>query len=385
MTLLLNEGLGEQRPRLLHLPPGKATSAGREVVDLAASAGLVLDEWQAWSLEEGLAERWDGQWCALECATVTPRQNGKDAILEALELAALYLFEIGLTTHSAHEFKTAREHFLRIRALIENTPELLQRVEYIHTANGAESIGLKTGERLNFVARSKGSGRGFSGGLIVLNEAMFLPEQAMGALVPTLSAHPNPQIWYTGSAPHVDSQVLHGLRKRAAKGDAGRLFYAEWGNEADIEIEDPEARKAAIRVANPALGIRITEEFCQSEYEAIGQLGNEFARERLGIPDAEDSGAGVFGPGLWQACRDPESQVVGSPVVSLDVAPAMAFSSFDPTVARRPSWMLLFSIDWERSSAPPRITRVIVFSIRKFVSFKGMALTVKCSPKSCKP
>lgn len=328
MTLLLPESVGAQRPRLLHLPAGKVTSSGPEAVQLAASAGLILDDWQAWSLDEGLAERADGQWAALECCEVAPRQNGKDGIFEALELAALYLFEIGLVVHSAHEFKTAREHFFRLRSLITGTPELLERVEYIHTANGAESIGLKTGERINFVARSKGSGRGFSGGLMVLNECMFLSQQAMGALVPTLSAHPNPQIWYGGSAPHTDSEVLHGLRKRAIEGDAGRLFYAEWGNEPGVDVADPAARREAIRLANPAFGIRISEEFVESEFDAIGHLGDEFARERLGVPSAEDSGHGVFGPGLWQACCDPSSQIGGVPVVALDVSPGMTFASF---------------------------------------------------------
>jgi hypothetical protein len=327
MTSLLAERLGAPRPRLLHLPPGKATSAGPEVVELAASAGLILDEWQSWSLEEGLAERADGKWAALESVLITPRQNGKDGGLEALELGALFLFEIGLTTHSAHEFKTAREHFLRIRALIEGAPELLERVAYIHTANGAESIGLKTGERLNFVARSKGSGRGFSGGLIILNEAMFLPEAAMGALVPTLSAHPNPQIWYTGSAPHADSHVLHGLRNRAQSGDAGRLFYAEWGNEPGIDVNNPEARREAIRIANPALGIRISEEFCDAEFDAIGHLGEEFARERLGIPSMEDTTAGIFPPGIWHGCSDLHSQAVPQ-ALALDVSPGMTWASF---------------------------------------------------------
>ena len=36
--------------------------------------------------------------------------------------------------------------------------------------------------------------------LVLLDEAMFLPNTAIAALLPTLSARPNPQVWYTGSA-----------------------------------------------------------------------------------------------------------------------------------------------------------------------------------------
>ena len=47
----------------------------------------------------------------LEVALIVSRQNGKGSILEALELAALFLDDFipprGLILHSAHEFKTA--------------------------------------------------------------------------------------------------------------------------------------------------------------------------------------------------------------------------------------------------------------------------------------
>ncbi len=324
MTSLLDERQGEQLPRLQHLPPHRATSSGDEVIALAESAGLYLDPWQKWCLQMALSERSDGQWSAFEVAIIVARQNGKGAILEALELAALFLFDMRLIVHSAHEFKTAREHFLRMQSLIRNAPELYEQVEYIHTGAGAESIGLRNGARVNFVARSRGSGRGFSGDLIVLDEAMFLPQEVIGAMLPTLSARPNPQVWYTGSAPHTDSRILHGLLKRAQSGEGGRLFLAEWGNDRGVESTDWDA----IARANPGLGIRITTEHIAAEYEAMKELGDEFLRERLGVPSAEDSGHGVFGPGLWQACCDPSSQIGGTPTVALDVSLGMTFASF---------------------------------------------------------
>ena len=83
---------GVQRPRLLHLPDRISSSAGQEAAELAASAGLVLDDWQRFVLDVGLSERADGQWSAFEVGLIVPRQNGKGSVLEARELAGLFLF-----------------------------------------------------------------------------------------------------------------------------------------------------------------------------------------------------------------------------------------------------------------------------------------------------
>src|SRR6185437_5434049 len=111
---------GDQRPRLSSVPPS-AWSEGDRVARLAAAAGLVLDPWQAFVLDQGLGRREDRMWAAFEVALIVSRQNGKGSILEALELAALFLDDFGveLILHSAHEFKTAAEAFLRVRALVE--------------------------------------------------------------------------------------------------------------------------------------------------------------------------------------------------------------------------------------------------------------------------
>jgi hypothetical protein len=111
----------------------------------------------------------------------------------------------------------------------------------------------------------------------------------MGALMPTMSARPNSQLWYTSSAPHEDSSVLHRVRRRALAGDDPRLFYVEWGNDADV---DPLDRQAWAR-ANPALGIRISEDDIAAEQRSMAPA--QFARERLGVPDAE-LGDGVNHP-----------------------------------------------------------------------------------------
>lgn len=211
--------LGAQEPRYLLVPPGELTR-GPEAVELAASAGLILDPWQELVLDGGLAETPDGYWVANEVGLLVPRQNGKGGILEARELAGLFLFDEQLILHSAHEFKTASEAFRRLLSLVQNTPDLDRRVNRVRTSHGDEGIELIGGQRIRFVARSTGSGRGFSGDCIILDEAYNLSAAGMSAMLPTLSARPNPQIWYTSSAPlpRQESDTLRRLCKRGRDG-----------------------------------------------------------------------------------------------------------------------------------------------------------------------
>ena len=68
----------------------------------------------------------------------------------------------------------------------------------------------------------------------------------MRALLPTLSARPNPQLWYTSTEGVGErSSKLGSLRKRGIAGDPS-LFYAEWsaGEKAqfdagEIDLDDP--------------------------------------------------------------------------------------------------------------------------------------------------
>ena len=308
--------LGVQRPRLLTQPAGVVASSGEEAAELAASAGLVLDPWQRFALDVALGERADGQWGAFEVGLVVPRQNGKGAVLEARELAGLFLFGERLILHSAHEFKTAAEAFLRVKVLVDNTDDLRKKVKQIRTSHGDEGIELLTGQRLRFVARSRGSGRGFSGDCVVLDEAFNLGPQEMGALLPTLSARPNPQVWYASSAPMTTSVQLHAVRRRAVAGGSDRLAYLEWSATEDADPQDPAERAQA----NPALGLRIPAEFVEAEWSAMPP--EEFARERLGIPEPEPGSAAAAIPeGVWMALGDPSSEWIGRPVGVADVSP----------------------------------------------------------------
>ncbi|MGY4986484.1 hypothetical protein [Streptomyces nigrescens] len=66
--------------------------------------------------------RMEPRWAAFEVGLVVSRQNGKGSLLEARELAGLFLFGERLIIHSAHQFDTSKEAFERILMLVENTP-----------------------------------------------------------------------------------------------------------------------------------------------------------------------------------------------------------------------------------------------------------------------
>lgn len=325
------EQIGNQEPRISSMPEF-ASSLGVEAAELSASAGLVLDPWQADVLEPAMGVRKDGKWAAFEIGVVVSRQNGKGGILEARELAGLFLLEERLIIHSAHQFDTSLEAFRRLLFLIEDTPDLDRQVRRISRSHGEEGIELKNGCRIRFRTRTKGGGRGFSSDCLILDEAMILPESAHGALLPTLSARPNPQVWYTGSAVdqeiHEDGIVLARIRERGRSGADPSLAYFEWSIPHDEEsspdhVEEEVANDVASwSAANPGLGFRIRAEHIGHEYRSMD--ARTFAVERLGVgdwPPTDRFAGSVINLAQWQRLLDPTSAPAGSICFAFDVAP----------------------------------------------------------------
>lgn len=315
-------------PRVVHRPDGVVGSLGPEAVELALEAGLELDDWQAWWLEGALSYKADGRWAAFECGIDVPRQNGKGALIEARMLSGLFLLEEPLLTYTAHEFKTALEHFNRIQTLIESAPRLRRQVARFRKTTGAEAVELRDGRRLRFLARSAGSGRGFSGDVIFFDEAMILWEAAIGALLPTLSARnqvtrSGPQIIYAGTGPLGEpSQVFAAVRDRAIAGEDPNLFFAGWeaGSTDDhtgdnVDLDD----RAEWMRCNPALASgRMTLDFMEKERAAM--TDEVFARERLCLWGGTGN-ASAIDPDVWRGLADAASKPHGAQALSVDIPP----------------------------------------------------------------
>jgi hypothetical protein len=331
---------GWQEPPIQTAPPS-ASSAGQEAIDLAAKAGLKLDPWQQHVLRVGMAEKPDGSWAAFEIAVNVPRQNGKGGIIEARELWGLFIGGEELILHSAHEFKTAKNAFRRIERLIRGCPDLHKRVKRYWQTTGEESIELHDGRMLRFIARSKGSGRGFSGHCNMMDEDMILGDNEMDALLPTMAAIEDPQIWYLGSAGIGPQSVqLARLRRRAlAAIEAGvpdpSLAYMEWSADLhvkecpkDCDKHDDPASDEAVRKANPALGYRLTLAKVANERATLSKDG--YARERLGVgeyPAEEGDAWAVIGKDAWEALTDGDSQPADPVAFAIDVTPERSHAS----------------------------------------------------------
>lgn len=272
---------GVQEPRVIHYPPAKVSDAD-DCADLAAAYGLVPDEWQRNVLEAWMGRKANGRWAAGRWGLAVPRQNGKNGILEMVEL--FFMAVLGLKIlHTAHEVKTARKAFLRIASFFENErkyPELAELVKEIRRTNGQEAITLENGGSVEFIARSKGSGRGFTVDVLVCDEAQEYGEDAQAALLPTISSAPSGDpvqiLLGTPPAPGMDGEVFTRMRDKGVEGKDRRLAWVEWS------VDDPKrvADQTLWAEANPSLGIRLNKSTIEDEF--AGMSAEMFARERLG-------------------------------------------------------------------------------------------------------
>lgn len=288
--------LGSQLPRVRSCPPYLFTS-GPDAVAIYESTGMRLDPWQRSSLDDHCAENADGSWVTIESAEEVSRQNGKGEIINALML--LHLFVLGTRTviYSAHEFKTAKESYIKISSLMKNTPALDAKVAHYYNSNENTSIELKSGQRLRFLTRSKDGGRGFTGDVIIFDEAFNITQSAISAILPTLSSKPNPHIYFFSSAGKAsqESDVLRELRRRGEKGD-DTLVWRSFSADPSVDTDD----RDALAQANPGLGIRITERFVAVERKNMTEV--EFRRERLGIWEEVTGAGSVISAAAWGEC-----------------------------------------------------------------------------------
>lgn len=274
--------LGVQEPRVANAPRFHWTHAD-DAAFLATAYGLEPDPWQFTILESWLGERRGGQWAAGRCGLAVPRQNGKNGIVEIAELYKIIVLGRAVL-HTAHEVKTARKAFIRLCGFFENErqwPELAALVKDIRRTNGQEAVVLTNGGQVEYVARSRGSARGYTVDDLVLDEAQELTDEQLEALRSTVSAAPsgNPQVVMIGTPPGPNSPGEVFTRTRAAglSGDDRRLSWHEWSPAGKYDIRDPEVWAAC----NPALGIRLNLSVIEDELAELSPDG--FARERLGV------------------------------------------------------------------------------------------------------
>ena len=254
---------------------------------LIADCGMDMLPWQ----ESMLAD-----WCAndsrnlpsyVTCGLDVPRQNGKNAALEAYELYRLAVCGWHVL-HTAHRVKTAKKSFNRLARYFtdEAHPELSAIARQIRRTNGEEAIYLENGGSIEFIARTNGSARGFDDiQLVVFDEAQELTDEQYDAIAYTLSASSTGerQTVYTGTPPNEASPgtVFPRVRKAALGGGSRRTAWSSWS----VERLPPEGASFAdvlddVYATNPSMGYVLDEDYTASEFASGSRLG--FAHERLG-------------------------------------------------------------------------------------------------------
>lgn len=328
----VSELIGCQTPRLSNFPL-YATSLGDDAIDLAELAGMRLLPWQQdlirASLGEQKAANGDEGLPALTASSVcliTPRQQGKNYVVYARELAGLFLLGERII-HTAHEFATADDAWKELKQIIEAC-DLDDECLHPHLHGGAEvSIRHKNGGFVRYRARGSGSMRGITRiNVVVADEAFALTDPQIGSFKPIMQAADRRQLWLTSSAGFDTSEVLTRFRNQGIEGSNPRLLYAEWSCP---EGSDPGDR-ANWRVANPSLGVEGIAPVEALEDSFMTLSVQEFAREHLGMWD-DPAMTSVIPFEAWEACTVPVelgvSPIVGDRVVSLDVAPQMEWAS----------------------------------------------------------
>ena len=353
-------------PAHLWIPDAAASTAGGEAADFASSIGITLDPEQKTALDAILAEKSDGRWAAFEAGVVAARQNLKTFLFLVIAFSDVYIFGSTLVTWTAHEFNTAMASFQDVKDLIETYPHLSRYVSRISNANGEEGIEFRfpDGRReLRFKARTKSGGRGLTGDRVILDEAFALQPAHMGSLMPTLSAKSvtgNPQILYGSSAGKVDSAVLRSVRDRGRAGNDPTLVYIEWcaptGGCAQQDcnhvfgsvgcvLDDPERW----RLANPAMGRRVSEEWIAGERRSLPP--EEFARERLGWWDDPAGLVGALPPHVWAGCLDADSEIKTVKALAFDVAPDSSWAAISVSGLRSDGRTHIETVDYKPGTA----------------------------------
>jgi len=319
--------VGAQEPRIKVVPDGDEHPRWAEVEEFVGRLGYVLDEWQ-WNVLRAALLRQGDQWAAFTVAVCAPRQNGKNSLLEVVELVKTVLLGEKLLIHTAHLADTSKEAFHRLDDLIDANDWLRKDVKHVWRANGMEVVEFRGGRRIRFRTRTRGGGRGYAGcTTAIFDEAMFLPEVSMGSIMPVISATPDPQIWYTGSA--VDQETMEDgvafarQRERAIEGDTGRLAYFEWSLDADSPDEldvDDDVDLEKVAATNPAFGVRITPGYIREEYANLD--ARTFAVERYGVGDwPATSASSLISLEAWNDLIDGQSAITGPVVFAFDVRP----------------------------------------------------------------
>lgn len=308
--------MGSQVPSVRIAPTYKQTD-GQDAVKLLRAGGTVLDPWQSDILDDWMSRSVSGKWASPTCGGSVPRQNGKSLLVQGRSEAGMIMYNEQII-YTAHLQKTATETFEEMRDFFESRA-LRKYVAEIKSAIGRESITLKSGARIKFLARTRNGGRGQHGDLLIFDEAQELDETAQASFLPAISASLNPQTIYVGTPPDptCTGTVFRTLRKKTTDGKTKKTSWFEYSVTEIGDVKDKERWAAC----NPALGRRILESTIEGECEQMDE--DTFARERLGwwTPEVTHSEDLALDAKAWGRCASDELKPEGKTAYGVKFSP----------------------------------------------------------------
>lgn len=278
-----------QEPNV-HIAPEYTETLGDQAYEFGASFGITLDPWQRFVMDDWLALDGDRKWACSTCGLSVPRQNGKTALVKVRVMYGIFV--LGETIlFTCHEVRTSRQVFDSLADILNPNgefPDISANVQYIKRSNGYEEIKVADwydggewhrGGKLLFSSRSKGASRGFTADVVVADEAMYMTDEQVAALVPTMASSSGGDMQFimlgTPPSPNDGGTVFQNTRKAAMNGEKG-ISWCEWGADEIGDIHDWDR----IGRYNPSLGTRLLRKAVESELSVMSP--DTFARERLG-------------------------------------------------------------------------------------------------------
>jgi hypothetical protein len=212
-----------------HWAPPYELTLGPVVAEFCGSVGYAPDPEQELGLDDIFAEDGDHIPVMPAYAVIAPRRNIKTGLEIQTAMGWLYVLEVPEVFYSAHKWKTAEATFNTFGEIIRNSDDLSRQMLRPNRGTGYAQLRWRTGQTMTFTTRTLDGGRGEEADKHIIDEALKVRPQHVGALLPVLATRPLAQVLWGSSAGQANSEILRGLRDRGRAGGDPTLGYLEWG------------------------------------------------------------------------------------------------------------------------------------------------------------